>query len=197
MNKKSKELFFYMTKSFFNAAKNAAESSLFNFNPFTISNKTIQHNNVKYITKYKGGDALKLNAYLREDSELPDDLMKISIGLDNELNMMPIYKGTVYRTLGFSRDIDYQKFLNEWRQGEIVTTKAYTSASKGNLYSDPTTMKYGVLMKLNSITGRNIENIGLNESEIVFSRGTKFAVRKTELQKTNAGSILFVAADEV
>ena len=187
----------FIMGSIFKAAQDASKSPLFNFNPINITSKTSQYNQIGNLIKYNGGDALKLNAYLREGLEMPDDLFKLSVGIDKELNTLPIYKGDVYRTLGFSRNYDYQNFLNEWKQENIVSTKAYTSASKEELYSDPTTMKYGVLMKLNSITGRDMAGIGLNESEVVFPRGVKFKVQKTKIQNTNAGSILFIAADEV
>ena len=53
------------------------------------------------------------------------------------------------------------------------------------------------VVKPNSITGRDMAGIGLNESEVVFPRGVTFKVQKTKIQDTNVGSILFIAADEV
>lgn len=196
LNKSVKGDIFIMG-SIFKAAQDASKSPLFNFNTEGLLKKLKPYSPEAAAESYKGGDYLKLNAYLREGNGLPEDMMRLALGLDRKLKTMPIYEGAVYRTLGFSSDFHYRKFLDEWQQGKTVKTKAYTSASKGELYSDPTAMKYGVLMKLNSITGRDMTGIGLNESEVVFPRGVKFKVQKTKIQNTNAGSILFIAADEV
>lgn len=104
-----------------------------------------------------------------------------------------MYTGDVFRTIAFSNNTQFKNFVNEWKQGNTVIAKAYTSTSKGNIYNDLSNVNYGAIMKIHSLNGRDMMGIGLDESEVLFPRNTKFKVNQTQ----RSGNILFLSADEV
>lgn len=182
---------------FFKSTKNVTESPLFNFNNKDLLKILKPSNPDAALIRYKGGGYLMLNACLREGGPLPQNLMEFALGLDKGLKNKPVYTGKTYRTMVFSTENEYNDFATKWgNEGSIVQNKAYTSASKdlNNLYSDPTQGKYGgALLRLNSKTGRDIDGIGLDESEVLFPRNTKFQV----LHSMQRGNVFFIEADEV
>lgn len=180
-------------KSIFKATKSVLESPLFNFNNHNLLKTLSKYEPREALMRYKGGGYLRLNSYLREDNGLPENMIRLALGVDEGLKQLPVYTGDVFRTVAFSNNTQFENFINEWKQGNTVIAKAYTSTSKGDIYNDLSNVNYGAIMKIHSLNGRDMMGIGLDESEVLFPRDTKFKVNQTQ----RSGNILFLSADEV
>lgn len=118
------------------------------------------------------GVAYKTNYLLRKGEELPEELKVVSEALDNALNKLPDYHGTVYRSLRSDYlDNGIDEFLTQHEVGKVVTYDAYTSTSK-SVY-DPN-MDIQIVMK--SKKGKDISRWNGNEDEVLFKKKSKFIV---------------------
>lgn len=96
------------------------------------------------------------------------DLMKSGIG------KLPIFKGTVRRTIALSVEDAAKKY----KVGATVVEDAFTSTTFGKAVAQ---REGNVLLTIESSTGRNITSIAEHaESEILFLPGAKFKVTKVE-----------------
>lgn len=125
--------------------------------------------------EYISSGSYKINALLRAGKPLTEEQQKLVTDLDAALNKLPVYEGTVYRSVSQQRILDIEAFERAHQSGCIVTYPAYTSASLDN-YDD--TMEYQFVIQ--SKRGKNIVRYNENEQEIVFGRNSIFVVLSRE-----------------
>lgn len=136
---------------------------------------TLSNEELYSINKYIGFESYLYNEKLRNGILLTEEETKILDNLDNALSKMPKYNNIVTRSVSInSEDIDY--FLNDYKVGSIVTHKAYTSATKGDIYNPEARIQ----MVIKSKKGRDISIYNEPEQEILFVRDSKFKVKKVD-----------------
>ena len=135
------------------------------------------------VVEYKSSEAYKINAKLREDETLLNEIQKDIVKFfDSALEKLPKHKGKVYRTVSFddlfNAEEEYNLFLDQHSAGSFVTYKAYTSvSSKSDGHPMPDETKYGVTLEIEGENGRDIDGFGNNfEKEVVYSRNFSFIV---------------------
>ena len=119
-----------------------------------------------------------MNYKLRNDIELDDYEKELIKDIDNAIMKLDKYQGEVYRSLSFQFEDEYENFVREHKDGEIIMYKAYTSSST-EIYDD--SMKVQMIIK--SKKGRDMRSFNKNEKEVLFPRNTKFIVEKNEGDK--------------
>lgn len=124
---------------------------------------------------YKSAKSYPLNYKLRENIPLDDSDIEFIKSLDAALEKLPVYKGTVYRSLSTCDLDDADAFRMQHEVGKVVEYAAYTSAGV-DVYDD--TMD--IQLVITSKTGRDMREYNPEESEIVFKRKSRFRVIKIE-----------------
>lgn len=127
------------------------------------------------INRYVSSESYPLNAALRYGLDLDDDQMRMVQDLDSALLKMPMYQGTVYRSLDPSMIPDLDDFWRRYAPGNTVREFAYTSTSTGT-YDD----SMGIQLIIQSKTGRDIRIFNKRESEILLERNSDFLVERIE-----------------
>lgn len=132
------------------------------------------------IMKYKSGESYTLNCLLRDGKKLNDYQQSIKDNLNEALKKFPIYKGRVYRHIGFMKKDAFNDFIVEHTNKTTVTYSAFTSASKtidGYVVEAP----YLVYYEIESVDGRDVSQIGIkSEKEILFATDTTFEILSIE-----------------
>ncbi len=126
------------------------------------------------LNEYISSGSYKINAPLREGIELTQEQQELVRNLDSALEKMPVYTGTVYRSISSSA-MDTQAFWLEHSEGEYITYPDYTSSST-EIYDE--TMD--IQMEIESKTARDIRAYNEQEQEILFPRQSKFMVVRRE-----------------
>lgn len=126
------------------------------------------------LNEYVSSGSYKINAPLRAGALLTEEQQALVGALDSALEKMPIYAGTVYRSLD-SAMMDMDVFWMEHKVGKPVIYPAYTSASIA-VYDD--TMD--IQMVIQGKTGRDLRGLNPGEQEILFPRNTEFRVVRVE-----------------
>lgn len=134
----------------------------------------------RVILSYKSFESFTINDALRRMTSMDDltqEQKKFVSDLDNALNKVPTYEGTLIRTVDFS---DYQdaadrelEFVSEFVPGKKIEIPQYWSTSKREGYNDDAKIKIYIE---DSRKGRDISSIGLDESEVLYERKNKFTV---------------------
>lgn len=138
-------------------------------------NQNLSKEEIYSINKYIGPESYTYNEKLRNDIELTIDEKNILNNLDKALSKMPSYDGVVTRSVSISsEDIEY--FLKDYKEGEIVEHKAYTSTTKGEIYNP----EARVQMVIKSKRGKDISAFNEAEQEVLFSRNSEFNVVKID-----------------
>jgi len=107
------------------------------------------------------------------------------------LEKLPKHKGKVYRTVSFDDLFDaeeeYNTFLEEHSEGNVVCYDAYTSTSaKSDGHPMPENTKYGITLEIECENGRDIDGFGNNfENEVLYPREFSFVV--TEVSTDSDG----------
>jgi hypothetical protein len=89
---------------------------------------------------------------------------------------MPVYKGTVYRSVSNQIMKDERDFESQLRVGTIYWDSAFMSTSCDKPYDE--SFKYQFVIK--SKTGRDMRKYNPDEREILFKRKTLFFIIKRE-----------------
>ncbi|WP_308575531.1 minor capsid protein [uncultured Fusobacterium sp.] len=141
----------------------------------------ITYEEEKAIMDYKSPDGKMyiLNDKLRQGFELNEEEKEWIKNLDSFLKKMPCYKGDLIRTIELSGK-NLHDFLWNNKIGDIIKYKAYTSASKGEIYEED--MPIWMYIK-NSKKARNISGFGLSEDEVLYERNCKFKILDVYLHK--------------
>lgn len=139
-----------------------------------------------------------LNNFLRNPESLAGDLLKAerayqeNLGalLDQALDKVPVFKGTVYRGGNFSGKA-MEAYTTAWETGEPVVEKAFTSTSRevGSGFGGDT------WFIIESKNGKSVEKImdfdgdNISEHEVLFKSNTKFKVTdiQTKTMKNSNG----------
>ena len=134
----------------------------------------------RVILSYKSFESFTINDVLRRMTSMDDltqEQKKFVSDLDNALNKVPTYEGTLIRTVDFS---DYQdaadrelEFVSEFVPGKKIEIPQYWSTSKREGYNDDAKIRIYIE---DSRKGRDISSIGLDESEVLYERKNKFTV---------------------
>lgn len=124
---------------------------------------------------YISSGSYKLNDPLRRGVALTPEQIKLINNLDSALSKMPIYRGTVYRSLSDFEIDDVASFISGHIVGSQKMYKAYLSTGT-EVYDESMPIQYVIISK----NGRDIRMFNPEESEILFPRNTIFYVEKTE-----------------
>lgn len=130
------------------------------------------------VNEYISSGSYKINAALREGQKLSIEQEKLVRHLDSALQNLPIYKGTVYRSLSAFGIDDIDLFVSSYQAGEIKKFPAYTSAST-EVYDESFPIQYVIKSKL----GRDLRSYNSSEMEIIFLRGSSFRVVRVDTDK--------------
>ena len=127
------------------------------------------------IREYISSGSYKINASLRTGGELSDKEKELIRHLDSALAKLPVYQGTVYRSITDFGIDDLDAFWAEYTVGGIVQFPAYTSAGT-EVYDDSFPIQYIIKSK----HGRDVRKYNSRECEVLFPRNSKFRVIKVE-----------------
>ena len=135
---------------------------------------------------YTGGQALGLNAKLREGVALNEVETNVVKELDSGLQKAPVYKGYTYRTIDVADINDIKK---QYAVGKLKEEPSYLSSNKKGLHYEDANVVY----QIKSENGR-INPVGLKgENEVLFARNSIYDVRDI-LEKDNK---LYITMNEV
>ena len=124
---------------------------------------------------YLSSGSYKLNYPLRHGLSLDDEQIMLMRNLDSALNNLPVYQGTVYRSLDDTEIENVNAFLASYAVGSYQEFPAYLSTST-EIYDESMVIQYVIQSK----TGRDIRFYNPNESEVLFPRNSGFFVTKVE-----------------
>lgn len=125
------------------------------------------------MNSYISGAAYTWNDKLRRGQRLTKAEKKAVTDMDAALRKMPIYQGTIYRSVsefGFS---DVQKFIDSHKPGKTKNFAEFLSSST-EVYDDSFPIQYVIQSK----TGRDIRKFNAQENEILFERHSMFYITK-------------------
>ena len=127
------------------------------------------------LNEYISSGSYKINEPLREGLPLTEEQKAFIESLDMALKKMPIFEGTVYRSLDSSIMADIDGFWKQYEVGKEITYPAYTSVS--TCIFDET---MDIQIVIQSKYGRDIRYYNSEELEIIFLRDTKFCVKRVD-----------------
>ena len=126
------------------------------------------------LNEYISSGSYKINAPLRAGIELTQEQQELVRNLDSALEKMPVYTGTVYRSISSSA-MDAQEFWANHTVGTSVVYLPYTSSST-EIYDE--TME--IQMEIESKTAKDLRAYNKQEQEVLFPRKSKFMVVRRE-----------------
>ena len=142
-------------------------------NKSKVANNKEINNNEKYaLNSYISSESYKINEALRNNTELSDEQKQIINNLDNALNKCKKYNGNVVRVLDIKDKKDLNKFIRQNQKGQEITFKEYLSFSNKSSYNE----KANIIIYTVSKSGKDIRKYNPKESEILYSRNSKFFV---------------------
>lgn len=127
------------------------------------------------MNSYISGAAYLWNDKLRRGLKLSGEEKKLIRDMDAALQKMPVYEGTVYRSLSDFGIDDVQEFIASHVPGTTNVFPEYLSSS-ADVYDKDFPIQYVI----QSRTGRNIQIFNPSEREILFERNSVFRVTKVE-----------------
>lgn len=139
------------------------------------------------INRYISGESYALNDKLRRNLKLTDSEREWVEGLDEALDNLPTYHGSVSRSLDFDDD-QLREFISKVHVGGWFSDSAYQSFTNS---SKPYNGNGRILIKIkDSKTGIDLRKINKAEQEILFKRNTKFKI--TNLYTDNGVGVMEV-----
>lgn len=133
---------------------------------------TLTQKDLDALADYTGPGYADLNRALREGTM--DASQKARIDAINEaLAKLPDHNGVVYRGTTLPQSV-----IDDYKVGEVVTEKAFTSTSSSASTAFPGNVEFSIVSK----TGKDVapystvEAMGIKENEILFRSGTNFEV---------------------
>ncbi len=142
-----------------------------------IINIQVNERDIQAINRYISSDSYKINEKLRSGTELSNDEKEFIRDLDNALEKIPSYEGTVYRSIRSDMISDIQKFWELHKPGKYIQYSTYISSSL-EIYDDTMDIQYIIESK----NGKNLTTINSNEQEVLFKKDTCFIITKIEDQ---------------
>lgn len=129
------------------------------------------------VIAYIGGVSYILNAKLRQGIPMEPYEEAMATALDRALEKMPIFTGTVYRSVSDFEIDNLDRFMEQYAPGTEVSFPSYLSTSD-RVY-DPS---FPVQYVITSRSGRDVRSFNPGESEILYKRNSRFRVVKVEGQ---------------
>ncbi len=133
------------------------------------------------ILRYKSGEAYTINAKLREGVGLDIDDQEFVDVLNEGLQQLPTYEGTVYRNLvfdDFGGKEALDEFLKQHVPNNIIIYEQFISCST-KIDGYPVEGNFKVHLIIDSKTARNLDGYGNNmESEVLYGTDSVFIVEK-------------------
>ena len=130
----------------------------------------------RHLEAYVRGMAYLANQRLLDGSVSTSDLKYIQ-SIIEAVKKFPTYEGRTYRNLRFRNEMDYNAFLDENSQGDVIELKSITSTSKSpNGY--PLFGKYVIHMVYDGVSGRDIaDTYGIHkQQEVIYLPGVSYKV---------------------
>lgn len=137
-----------------------------------VNNKEINNSEKYALNSYISSESYKINEALRNNTKLSDEQKQIINNLDNALNKCKKYNGNVVRVLDIKDKKDLNKFIRQNQKGQKITFNEYLSFSNKSSYNE----KANVVIYTVSKSGKDIRKYNPKESEILYSRNSKFFV---------------------
>jgi len=139
--------------------------------------------------KYYTSDDRKINALnkkLREGIATKNDKI-IEKVLNQALDKMPDYKGTVYRGMKIT---DVDSFIKPYTTGKDIDFSQFTSTSFKKTEAYLGNIRYKILSK----SGKDVSTLSFKpkEKEVLFKSDAKFKMKSIE----NKGSITYITLEE-
>lgn len=135
----------------------------------------LDEKDVYAINLYKSAKSYQINSALRGEMPVTPEIEAIAGDIDRALEKLPVYEGTVYRSLRSDAMPDTESFLQAHSPGNFVTYPAYTSSGT-EVYDDG----MDIQLVIQSKRGRDMRAHNPMEQEVLFKRGSKFYVEKRE-----------------
>lgn len=149
-------------------------------------NKVINSEEEYALKAYISSESYKINDILRNDLTLSKEQEQIIKNLDNALNKCDNYQGNVVRVLEIQNSEELNNFLKYNKEGETISFKEYLSFSNRDDYNE----NANIYIYTTSKNGKDIRKFNPEESEILYSRNSKFLVEKI-VKKDNKYYILW------
>ncbi|WP_157103830.1 ADP-ribosyltransferase [Nocardia harenae] len=150
------------------------------------ANPSLTQKDLDALRDYTGAGYQDLNRGLREGTV--DAAQQARIDATNEaLSKLPDHSGVVYRGTTLPQDV-----IDNYKEGTIVTEKAFTSTSSSASTAFPGNVEYTIVSK----TGKDVkpfsavETPGYTENEVLFRSGTNFEVLKNEVDPRTGKTII-------
>jgi SPP1 gp7 family putative phage head morphogenesis protein len=117
--------------------------------------------------------AYNLNEKLRNNLPLTADEEKIKINLNNALNKLPKYQGTVVRDLYFDDEEKLENFKKGYSVGDIKEFDEFISTTKAVSYNSDAQIR---IIVNNCKNGRDLKGYNDDEQEVLYNLNSKFNV---------------------
>lgn len=150
------------------AVKRAARNSSLDRNNLSSQEK-------QALTDYVSAKSYSLNEKLRFGDSLNEEESSWVKNLDNALDKLPDYRGTVYRSISSEYITDKEKFEQDHASGNVLIYSAYTSTSK-QVYDENMDIQFIIKTK----HGKDISYWNSDEQEVLHKRETVFYITKRE-----------------
>ena len=125
------------------------------------------------INQYVSSAAYNLNEKLRNNLPLTADEEKIKINLNNALNKLPKYQGTVVRDLYFDDEEKLENFKKGYSVGDIKEFDEFISTTKDVSYNSDAQIR---IIVNNCKNGRDLKGYNDDEQEVLYNLNSKFNV---------------------
>lgn len=147
----------------------------------TAKSAILDEKDVYAINQYKSAKSYQINAALRGEIPMTDELRTAIDGIDRAIEKLPVYKGEVRRSITDFGIEDIEAFWSQHTPGAHVSFPAYTSSGT-EVYDESFPIQYVIQSK----TGRDMREYNPNEFEVLFKRGTEFVISRVD------GNIIFM-----
>ena len=125
------------------------------------------------INQYISSGSYFLNEPLREGIELTREQKAFTMNLDQALQKLPTYQGSVTRSVDFISEESKQVFLRQHQAGKVVIYSQYTSTTKGDIYNPDADIQ---MLITDGTRGRDLKGFNDGEKEVLYERNAKFVV---------------------
>lgn len=133
----------------------------------------LTYNEEYAINQYVSSTAYNLNEKLRNNLPLTADEEKIKINLNNALNKLPKYQGTVVRDLYFDDEEKLENFKKGYSVGDIKEFDEFISTTKAVSYNSDAQIR---IIVNNCKNGRDLKGYNDDEQEVLYNLNSKFNV---------------------
>lgn len=118
-------------------------------------------------------------------------------GLKRAFEKFPVFAGRTYRNMGFSSEEEFNKALEQYKAGDVVTWDVFSSSSKVPNGYTVLKKKFAIHFVIDGVSGRDVaDTYGIpRQQEVVYLPGTKLSVG--EVTAANDGNPLIYLKEVV